>query len=374
MNRPTSPAQHSRIFGWWQLFAIWIPIAAITLVHYLSPSTLMWAHDVLRRLYYIPLIIAAFAGGLRGGLVAASVMTILYLPHAFMSGGHGHLQHDPGRGTEKLLEVLLYFAMGSLVGLLVDRQDRQRRAAEESARELERTLLETRAMEQQVIQAGKLAALGQLTAGVAHEIRNPLHGMRSTAEIVIKALPEGAAEHRMQTLHLAEIDRLNGVIHRFLSFAKPEEPQRRRLDLREVLERGRELADAHSRQLGIQWQFQLPEAPVWVDADMDQVAQVVLNLLLNAFVALNSTTDPTIEVSTHGGADLATVILRNNGPAIPPHLADTLFEPFVTGRPDGTGLGLSTAARIVSNHGGHLKLLDNQEGRVAFSFTLPLET
>ena len=229
-------------------------------------------------------------------------------------------------------------------------------------------------MEQQVIQAGKLAALGQLTAGVAHEIRNPLHGMRSTAEIVMKALPEGSAEHRMQTLHLGEIDRLNGVIHRFLSFARPEEPQRTRLDLREVLERGRELADAHSRQLGIHWQLQLPDVPVWVEADMDQVAQVVLNLLLNAFVAMDSTADPTIEVSTHSVTGVATVILQNNGPAIPPKLADTLFEPFVTGRPDGTGLGLSTAARIVSNHGGHLKLLNNEEGRVAFSFTLPLAT
>ncbi|MBM4398473.1 MAG: sensor histidine kinase, partial [Deltaproteobacteria bacterium] len=150
--------------------ALWVPIVAVTAAHYLTGESLHWLHDIWRRLYYLPIILGAFSFGLEGSTWAAALVAVLYAPHAFTT----FATIDPAHGIEKTLEMVLYLVVGVVTGVLVDRERRQRARVEAAIERM-------RLMEQEVIRAGRLSALGELTAGLAHEIRNPLGSLKGTA-------------------------------------------------------------------------------------------------------------------------------------------------------------------------------------------------
>src|SRR3989339_1250125 len=151
------------LFSWKMIAGAWLPLLLITALHYLTNEEHHWFHDILRRLYYLPIILASFLSGLSGGFTVAVAISLLYSPHAF-----SHLMHmDPANTLEKSLELLLYLVVGSITGVLVDRE-RQRQG------QLQKALKEQQSMSDQLIRAGRLSALGELVAGIAHEIKNPL--------------------------------------------------------------------------------------------------------------------------------------------------------------------------------------------------------
>ena len=155
------------------VLTVWLLILLITILHYASPPSYTWAHDVLRRAYYIPIVIAALRSGLSGGLIVAGVVSILYIPHAFFH----HHHFDPARGMEKSLEMVLYFVVAAVAGYLSDSESRR-------SAQLQRSVEEQKNLTTQLARAGRLAALGEVVAGIAHEIKNPLHALAGTAEIV----------------------------------------------------------------------------------------------------------------------------------------------------------------------------------------------
>jgi len=347
---------------------VWLPTAAITALHYATGPELHWIHDVLRRLYYLPILLAAFNAGLRGGVIAALLVAAAYAPHAFT-----HLAHqDPAHTLEKVLELVLYLVVGGVSGMLVDRERRR-------MVQLQAALEEQRATADQLVRAGRLAALGELVAGIAHEIKNPLHALQGTAEIVQEAIPEGSDQARMWELHRAELERLGQVADRFLSFARPSEPNRQRCDLVEVVEGTRALLAAQARQQGVEVQPRgggLAEAPV--EADAGQLTQLLLNIGLNALSAIHEageggTIDYSLARREHGGAEYWVVSVDNDGPSIPAGDLERIFDPFFTTKNQGIGLGLSIASRIVEQHVGFIdvKNLEGTGGGVRFEVFLP---
>src|SRR3989304_3379188 len=211
------------IFSPRMLLSAWLPCLMITVLHYRTGEHHAWGHDILRRLYYLPILFAAFAGGVRGGVTLSVFASLVYLPHAFTR----LLVQDPAEAREKGLEILLYNIVAVVAGLLVDRERREREKQERLATRLGDALDEQRRMEVQLSRAGKRGALGEMTAGIAHEIKNPLHALKGTAEILRDAVPESVPERRMLELHIAEIDRLGQAADRFLSFARPISADRR---------------------------------------------------------------------------------------------------------------------------------------------------
>ncbi len=334
---------------------LWLPIAAVTAAHYLTGEELHYLHDIFRRLYYIPIILAAFLFGLSGALAASIVVSVVYVPHAFTT----FVVMDPAHGIEKVLEILLYNVVAVVTGWLAERERRERQRAQALVRSLEATLEEKRVMEAELIRAGRLSALGELTAGLAHEIKNPLASLKGTAQILGDEIAPDSPRRKMLDLHLREIDRLGATLDRFLAFASPHEVQRREVDLGQVVEDVLALVDAQARRAQVRVVRKPGDIPR-VFCDRDKIAQVLMNLVLNAIQAMPGGGEVRIGLCevTRGGRRFACLEVSDSGPGVPQDLRDRIFNPLFTTRPEGAGLGLSISARIVEAHQGLIEVSD----------------
>jgi signal transduction histidine kinase len=349
------------------LWAAWLPVVLIGVFHYATGAHHHWVHDVLRRLYYVPILLAAFSNGVRGGLLIAVVASLTYAPHAFLLMDHSM---DPATTLNKVLEILLYNTIGIVAGVLADREAGRRQQAE-------RAFARQREMAEQLVRAGRLAALGELVAGIAHEIKNPLHTLKGTAEIVHEVVPPEAEQYPMWTVHRQEIGRLERIAERFLSFARPAQPDLIQQPFGDIFERVKELIHAQGHQAaGVKIdvaQLETRVAEALVRADPDQVAQVALNVSSNAFKAMSNEGRLRVEGALTVQGDVRYVVLRicNDGPAILEEDLERVFDPFCTRSAEGTGLGLSISERIAEAHGGFMRVENTQPG-VAFSLLLPI--
>lgn len=363
------------IFTTRMVLSAWIPCLVITVLHYRTGAHHAWGHDVLRRLYYLPILFAAFSGGLRGGVTVSVFASLVYLPHAFTS----LLVQDPADALEKGLEILLYNTVAVVAGLLVDRERRERERQEGLAARLGDALAEQRRIEAQLIRAGKLGALGEMTAGIAHEIKNPLHALKGTAEILRDAVPEGVPERRMLELHIEEIDRLGQVADRFLSFARPLPASLRPVDPKSLIDRVVALVAPQARKEGVELVLSAEEAGGLpkVTGDPDLLAQLLLNIALNGVQAMAPEGGGTLTFSLgterQGGKGYVRVRVANTGPPVPEEDLERIFDPFYTTKDGGTGLGLSICSRIADEHEGALTVRNLPGGGgVEFSLALPM--
>lgn len=347
---------------------------ALALVHYTTHGSDV-THAVVRRLAYLPIAVLAVRHGVRGGLLAGAFTAVSYLPHAFLAEDVGHwlgvhIHPDPSPSVEKVSELVLYLGLGALVGAAVDAARRTRAELGAVRQDLVRTTEELR-------RAERLGALGELTAGIAHEVRNPLTSLRSTAEILAEAYPEGHRRHRMAALHLSEIDRLDGVVQKFLDFARPKPPSTAPVQVDRLLERTQELLAATGREHGVQVRTGAvqregsgePAPSASIDVDEDLMVQVLLNLGLNA--VQHSAKDSEVVLDARVGEQSVRLRVTDRGPGVSPELGERIFDPCVTSRPEGSGLGLSVASRLVEAHGGRLTFEPNPAGGTVFLVTLP---
>ena len=344
----------------------WLPILVIGALHYTTHTHEVWVHNLLRRAYYLPIVLAAFQGGLRGGVIASVVVSLTYIPHAFLH--LGHLAHtDPGGDLDKTVELLLYNAIGLSVGYLSDR-DRVRRRA------LEAALGEQHRLQQQLVRAGRLSALGEVVAGIAHEVKNPLHALKGTAEVIDPLVPREAPERRLWDLHVSELDRLERVAARFLSFSNPEAKSLEPLDLRDVARRLVDLVRADARQRNILVELRLPDDKVCVQGDRDQLAQIGMNISVNAMKAIGDVGGRILVSVEKAGSQAHSAMhglrIENDGPPLDTEELERLFDPFHGSDPASTGLGLAIAQRLAEQHGGYIEAKNEGLG-VAFDLRLP---
>jgi signal transduction histidine kinase len=343
------------------ILSIWTLLLAITVLHYLSSPHQHWIHDLLRRAYYLPIVIAGMRSGLLGGLAISGVVTLAYIPHAFFDVE----RFDPAHGLEKSLEIILYFVVACVSGYLSDLEHRRRM-------QLQAAMDEQKSLTKQLVRAGRLAALGEVVAGIAHEIKNPLHSLAGTAEIVDPVISSESEVRRMWEIHKSEIERLKRTADRFLTFARPEPVKAVALDLREVASRLVDLVGAEARQKHIDIEERLPDQSVIVHGDVDQLAQVGLNVAINAIKAIGDSGGKIcISVGTEHNRQARMTFLRieNDGPPIAKEEREHLFDPFHSGN-NGTGLGLSISARIAEQHGGFMEV-ENEGLGVCFTLFLP---
>jgi signal transduction histidine kinase len=226
-----------------------------------------------------------------------------------------------------------------------------------------------KALTDQLIRADRLAAMGELTAGVAHEVRNPLGVIRASVQLLEDAKTGPDRIHEAAEVIKQEIDRLDRVIKALLDFGRPSKPTLVRTDLNEVLQDVVLFTSRFAKQASVTIAEQLdPDLPL-IQGDPDQLKQVFLNLVTNAVQAM-STTGGTITIETRVAGDYVEVSIADNGPGIPTDDLPKVFDPFFTKRAEGTGLGLTIVHRIIDEHEGHIEVRSGAGGTV-FDVTLP---
>lgn len=224
---------------------------------------------------------------------------------------------------------------------------------------------------EELVQSAKLSFLGELAAGIAHEIRTPLGIIKNSAQLLERSVrkEEGARELEFAHFIYEESDRLNAIVTDLLNFARPSPLERVPTDLNEVVERAAQFLRTEASQRRVQLEVSLPPEPVIADCDARQIYQVCLNLLLNAIRVCQA--GDHVEVSTKSVGGDACIVVSDDGPGIPDEIRDRLFVPFVSQREGGIGLGLAIVERIVSAHGGRVEAGEAPEGGASFHVRIP---
>jgi two-component system, NtrC family, sensor histidine kinase PilS len=229
---------------------------------------------------------------------------------------------------------------------------------------------ESRRQEREARIQQRLAAVGEMAAGIAHEIRNPLASMSGSLQILRQELPLSDEQSQLMDIVLRESDRLNDTIRSFLAYAKPQRNASSRIDVRQIvtdagtlLQNSPELLETHAIA------FDVPDRPVWVFADEAQVRQVIWNLATNGLRAMSgggtltlAVLPPPAAASDDETAAMVTIAVSDQGIGIDPEDLDGILQPFHGRFARGTGLGLSIVHRIVSDYGGEL-LMASQRGK-----------
>lgn len=251
------------------------------------------------------------------------------------------------------------------------------------ARGVEQTVSERiRRSQLEALRAEQLASVGQLAAGMAHELRNPLTSIKMLIQSISDSDDGGTPRDRDLEVLNEEVVRLDDSIQTFLDFARPPTPSKNAFDVRSVVKRTVQLIASRAERQGICIETELPDEPLIVEADREQMRQVLLNLLLNAFdalphggtVCIRLKSDQTAEHSAKAGSAerRLTLEVADTGSGIPDELREQVFEPFVSTKETGTGLGLPICRRIVEEHGGDLSVANGSQGGAVFTVTLPL--
>jgi len=349
---------------WLDLAITALLVAVPTLLHYVTSHELHYLHGIFRRLYYLPILYAALRTGLVGSLVTAGVVTAVYVPHAFIARFH-----DPGTTTEKILEIVLYFVVAAVAGLLVNRLQREVRTHKRIAEELRTSIERREQAEAQLRLADRLAALGQLTAGLAHEIRNPLGTIKGAAQIMEDYHGEDDPRRKVVELLVRETDHLDAVLGRFLDFARPASPGTSEVDLGRLARETAEMLEAQRKEGGHTIEVEPSATGFSVRGDATLLKQVFVNLGLNALQAMPAGGALRIGLERRGGS--CAVLFEDEGPGIPEQDLPSIFNPFFTTKHRGEGLGLAVSYRIVRDHGGEIHVENRTGGGCRFTVILP---
>jgi signal transduction histidine kinase len=325
----------------WQLKAI-LPVGLVLLAGLLLFTL---ATVSLRDPERHAVLIVAGAGAV--AICAVSLVALAYLIQRPMV----ELQEKIGLVSEGDLDVAVSFSRrNDEIGDLGRNFNHMMEQLRESREEIER-LHHT-----QISRAEHLATLGEMAAGLAHEIRNPLAGIAGVIEIIGRDLPSTSpARSVVKDVHL-EIAQIDRILTDLLETARPHPPHVSRCDLNTTVEHTVMLVRQQvlSRPIKIELE-RAPDLPE-VEHDSDQIHQVLLNLLLNAVQAIDGGGAGTVRVRVGSRDDYASVVVSDSGRGIPPQNLSNIFRPFFTTKGNGTGLGLSLARRIVEEHHGRIEV------------------
>ncbi len=348
-----------------QFVLVFAAIATLGLLIFTIPDTKVQVHNTLHHLFFLPLMAAGFLFNWKVAGLATMAAFVAHSPN-FVA----NWPSSPTRALDNVVELAIFGIAAVVTGIISERERRQRSNLESTKQELEKVYLELRQNVEQLKRAERLSAIGQLAAGLAHEIRNPLASIAGAAGLLMRA--HGSAEDSVECLEIIRVEshRLNRLLSSFLEFARPRNLKLQPTEMASLAESVMSLA-AHNAAAG---KVELRHS---IDADLPEILcdpellkQVLLNLVLNAVQA--SPVGGVVEMRGWREASQLIVEVRDQGRGIPEHLMERIFEPFFTTRENGTGLGLAIAAKIVDQHQGSLSSAGQFADGAVLRVTLPI--
>jgi two-component system sensor histidine kinase HydH len=334
---------------------------------------LMGWTDGIQSSYYwlmlLPVMSAATSLGL-AGLVAATVLAggaylslVLFLrPDQFV---------PPDQWPVVILREFTFPIAGFLTYELLEANRAATRRAQRAAEQLAEANRHLQEAEAQVRRTERLAALGQLSAGLAHEIRNPLSTIKGSAEMLLKNVnADGAVAHELAGFISTEVDRTNALVTRFLDFARPLTLRLEKTDIAEVIDEAVAEVEKHTPPLDVSiYKNYSPDiSPSLLDRQL--IERVLYNLLLNAAQA--SPPEGSVTVKTRQVDDTVEISVIDRGTGIAPKDRESIFNPFFTTKSSGVGLGLAIVSKIVDEHGGQITVESEPGAGSVFRVFLPV--
>ncbi len=333
-----------------------ILIALVALLHFLTPVDSIVLHQIYQRLYYIPIILAALWYGWRGGLGAALLASLSYVPHIALHWQHQNYDY----ALNQYAEIALFFVIGAVTGWLGDQKRRESERAEKINNELQTAYAELRQTVGQLLQAERLSSLAEIASGVVHEIRNPLGAIKGAVEILEDELAKDSPRREFARIAKTEVERIDKLVQEFFHFARAKEPNKQPTDVNETIRAVKLLIEKQAAAQTVEISEELAENLPLVSLDAEQIKQVLLNLAINALQAMPD-----------GGALVFRTFLKDNklyietedtGGGIDEATKAKIFDPFFTTKDKGLGLGLSVVHKIVSQHNGQIETFDTSKG------------
>jgi signal transduction histidine kinase len=313
----------------------------------------------------LPVVSSGMAFGILGTLAVTLLAGVLYLSFLLYVDWTRYEIDATG-----LLSRVLFLAMiGNLANTLAEDLRTQSREARRAADQLAAANQQLQEAEDAMRRSDRLAALGQLSAGLAHELRNPLGTIRASSEMLGRNLTgENEVAREVAGFITTEVDRANSLITRFLQFARPLELRPEPADLAQTLDRAIALAERESSGVAFYRNY-APEIPPF-PFDAELMERVFYNLALNAAQA--SPDDGAVTVKTRAAGDTAEIAVIDRGAGIDPKHRASIFNPFFTTKPEGVGLGLAIVAKIVDEHGGKITVESEPGKGSIFRVLLPM--
>lgn len=340
-------------------------VLLISFLHLVTPLSLLHWHNVFQHLYYLPIVFAGLSFGWRGGVAAAILAGSSNAVHNVLS-----FRVLPHYAIDQMLDFPLFCMAGVLTGTLAERGRKQRADLERTTQRLTEVYRQLQDNFEHMKRAERLFALGQLSAGLAHEVRNPLASIAGAAGILQRNPRQDRRDAECLGIIARECQRLNGLLTDFLNFARPRAPKYQTTDFRQVIDSVMELAAHAVGKKPVALRKEIPPDLAPVECDPELLKQVLLNLVINAIQATSSGGE--VLVSAAQRNDRLLIEVRDEGCGISTADRDRIFDPFYTTKENGTGLGLSVAHQIVEQHEGILAAEANPDKGMTFSVSLPL--
>jgi two-component system, NtrC family, sensor histidine kinase HydH len=321
-------------------------------------------------LLLLPVVSAATVSGVLGTLIFTTLAGLAYLSFLLFLDWEKFVLERPE--IELLVQnVVCLFLVGNLANILAEALRQQNEKYRRTAEHLEAANLQVIEAQEAVRRSDRLAALGQLTAGLAHELRNPLGTIKASAEMLNQQLSkENEVAREVAGFISTEVDRTNSLVTRFLQFARPLHLRlEHEEDLTHTLDRAIELAGREAPAIAIYKNY-APEIPPF-RFDGELMERVFYNLVLNAAQA--TAPGGAVTVKTRASGRQAEIAVIDRGSGIDPKAMKDIFNPFFTTKKEGVGLGLAIVSKIVDEHGGKIAV-ESQPGKGSiFCVMLPMD-
>jgi two-component system, NtrC family, sensor histidine kinase HydH len=349
---------------WIYIAVIAAGIAGITVLFEVTRTSQAWWDDNIEQIYILPVIVAAIYFGWRGGLMAVGFVAICQTPLLIL--------RPQTLLIGEAAQLANFLLAGLVTGVLADRERKHKQTLEKTTQELGVVYRELQHNFERMKRSERLYAIGQLSAGLAHEVRNPLASIEGAATI-LKREPH-SVERNQEFLEIIqkECRRLNRMLTNFLDVARPRPPQYQMADVEQILDSVIALTAHATLDKPLTLRKLPPPEPIALECDPEQLKQVILNLVLNAIHAMPGGGE--IALSANRQEDEVVIEVRDQGCGITHENLENIFDPFFTTKEDGTGLGLPVAHNIITQHGGVLTAKNNPEQGMTFSILLPAKS
>jgi len=340
-------------------------VVVITIAHLTTPPSYVFVHSILQHLYYLPIILGAVFFGWPGGLLTAVCASMCYVPHI-----HQWEQLDHPYALNQYAELGSFLLVGLATGLLADREHRRARQLERKTEELERANRDLEESFNRGKEADRLAAVGQLAAGLAHEIRHPLASIEGAINVLANPRSPDDLQDEFRGILKKECHRLGVLLTELLHFSRPSKPKLQKISIAACIEDVIHLAKSSFATPGTEIEADVAAGMPMIECDEEQMKRALLNLIING--VQSTPIGGHVKVAAYVEDSHFVLVVSDDGPGIPKDMRSRIFDPFFTTRESGTGLGLAVVQQIVRQHGGAVEVGSANSTGASFTIRIPI--